>query len=106
MNVLEYVVKITDNASKVFKQLAGDTTALNTRMSNTATLCDNLGAKFLKFNEIRAAISGVSDAISTITGPAIQFETNMKELEAVTGVTGAALADISAKARLPPPQTS
>ena len=72
-----------------FKQSAsGITGALN-----------NIGLKTFVFNQIYEGANHVANALQMIVGPGQAFEQNLKELSAITGVTGAGLADIGERAR-------
>lgn len=72
-----------------FKQSAsGITGALN-----------NIGSKTFVFNQIYEGANHVANALQMVIEPGQAFEKNLKELSAITGVTGAGLDDIGVRAR-------
>lgn len=99
MNFLDYVIRITDKGADVFKKHTDAANQLTTAVGKTGSIVDQIGGKFLKWNQIEQSMQGIAEAINTISEPGMKLQDSMAELSSITGITGAGLTDISDKAR-------
>jgi TP901 family phage tail tape measure protein len=98
-NILEYIIKITEQGANVWQRQIDSSRRLNDTMGRTSSLANQIGADFFKWNNIRQSVEGIQQAMDTITAPAVKFESAMAELEGITGVTGKTLEEITQKSR-------
>jgi TP901 family phage tail tape measure protein len=60
---------------------------------------ENLGKKSLHLNQISQAMQSLNEAFVDMTKPAVDFDSTMKDLQAITGVTGDTFTQIGDGAR-------
>jgi TP901 family phage tail tape measure protein len=85
----EFVIGLRDNFSAGFGRLGQG-------MTNTI---NNAGTFAFKFNEINNSLGQFGQQFSTIIQPGIEYEKQMKEVEAITGVSGKKLEELGMNAK-------
>lgn len=72
---------------------------IQTSMGGLTGGFDRLAARAFQFQNITNAIQGIDQALGLIRGPGQAFDTQLTDLSAITGVTGAALTGLGERAR-------
>ncbi len=85
----EFVIGLRDNFSAGFGRLGQG-------MTNTI---NNAGTFAFKFNEINNSLGQFGQQFSSIIQPGIEYEKQMKEVEAITGVSGKKLEELGMNAK-------
>jgi len=92
-NILEYIIKITDNTSKVvFGGLVKGTDLATTGMSK-------LNSCMWKMNQTADLFDRMGQSLEMINKPGIAFEQSMADLSAITGIAGKDLEMLGVTAR-------
>lgn len=85
----EFVVGLRDNFSAGFARLGQ---GLNGTINST-------GAFSFRMNEINASLGAFGNQFNAVIAPGIEYEKNMKEVQAITGVAGKGLEKLGENAR-------
>ncbi|MGB9591058.1 MAG: phage tail tape measure protein, partial [Candidatus Kryptoniota bacterium] len=73
--------------------------SLNTTITRSMAYFDDLGRRAFVFNQLSQAASGLSQQLTGITGPALEFQQQLADLQAITGIAGKDLDNLSQAAR-------
>lgn len=98
-------IQFEGNALAVLKQLeqrlgALEKTALKTEKATVSGFQKMNGAlKAISFVNITTGLQNMQQGFESINGPGLKFETSMKDLKAITGLTGKSLDDVGLAAR-------
>jgi TP901 family phage tail tape measure protein len=98
-NSVKFVINIDGNAYKGIVQMDEAFSGLNVNVKSSMSLFDKLASFSLKFNMISDAVGRFQQALSDTIRPGIDFDSQLRELSAVTGVTGEGLDAIGSYAR-------
>lgn len=96
---IEYTITFDSNGNAVLTGLTGASDKLGKSVGKTTNIVDKFGAKWLKLDAIKSAIQGVVSTFDELSAPGMKLSTNMADLSAITGVTGAKLKEIEGYAR-------
>lgn len=92
-------IQVQSNASSVFSTVQtqlGDTVIKAKALTSGFSDCVN---KLLTFNQALDGVRNLKSALEGLTGPGAKLNTNLTDLSAITGVTGAKLKEIEMAAR-------
>lgn len=107
-NLFNYVYRVTSNAPTVTADMGKLKATVDTVGSASVQMDKQFGGalksiqrdiKMIKMDALLNQFQRVTDGIKGMNGPGLDFNANMKELEAMTGVAGAKLDEIGNYAR-------
>jgi len=91
-----WILNLIDKVSGPMKTV---TTSTDNATKSQKSLFDKLGTTALRANQLSQSIQSLSDGLTNLTTPGIQFQSALADVEAITGVTGKALEELGDKAR-------
>lgn len=99
MNNVELKINVVGNANQSLLQISQSNAQLIGGFTKTQTIINNFANTQFGFNNIVSGLSNMMNSIDNAIRPGIAFNTTMKELESLTGVTGKSLNAIGDNAR-------
>jgi len=90
---------ITGNSNAALDGINRGLTDAATHTNTLTSAIGKIGGAAFAFNNIKSAVSGIADDFKNAIQPGIDFNDQMKDLQAITGVNDAQLLKISASAR-------
>lgn len=93
-------IKLIDRA-----QLQGDLDKLNSAAKQASATISQVGASgkglqgAFQFNQVTQAVTQLASTFQSLSEPFVKFDAGLKELSAITGVSGAGLDDLGNRAR-------
>jgi len=91
-----WILQLVDRVTGPLKNVAGQATKASGSFDG---LVNKAALAALKFNQISQAVGAFNDTLDQITAPGKAYQSSLAEVEAITGVTGAALNDLGDAAR-------
>jgi TP901 family phage tail tape measure protein len=98
-NVVNFHINVLGNANNVIQQIRQSAEEMNVRMSRSVSVVQNFSKTAVVFQQLSQTLSGLRDTLGSAIEPGIAFDASLRELSAVTGVTGAGLDTIGQYAR-------
>ncbi len=86
---------VTNSVTNIQKNIG----ALNSSIAKATAYFDDLGKRAFIFNQLAQAAQSFNQVISNINQPALQFEQQIADLQAITGIAGKELENLSNAAK-------
>jgi TP901 family phage tail tape measure protein len=98
-NIINFHINVLGNANNVIQQIRQSAEEMNVRLSRSVSVVQNFGKITVVMQQFAQSLSGLNESLQSAIEPGIAFDASLRELSAVTGVTGAGLDTIGQYAR-------
>lgn len=99
MNGTQYKVTVVGEGIDVFEHIGKEIAANEKQLNSFSGAIKRMGEGFFYFNQLQQGLESVNQQFSAAIEPGLKFETSMKEMEAITGVSGEALRQLGEDGR-------
>jgi len=96
---VEYQIFFNSNGVDTLKKISGELTNVNDKTEKSVSAFKKLGDTFFAIENISNGIKQIGRSFNDVVKPGIDLQTSMKDLQAITGVTGKTFDSIEEKAR-------
>lgn len=98
-NQILFQLNIGGNANRVINDINQSVQNTNVKVNNLTKIFEKFGKISIVFNQFSSSLREVNASIEELSAPGIEFNKNMQELSAITGVTGKGLQEIGEMAK-------
>lgn len=98
-NQILFQLNIGGNANRVINDISQSVQNTNVKVNNLTKIFEKFGKISIVFNQFSSSLREVNASIEELSAPGIEFNKNMQELSAITGVTGKGLQEIGEMAK-------
>ena len=99
MSETVWKLSLLDSISGPINQIKNNLGGLGKGIMNVENYLVGLGDRFFRFNQIAASFQNISDQLQNAIAPGGDFEQQIADLQAITGISGQDLEKLAAKAR-------
>lgn len=99
MSGVQFDIKVVTGGNAAIDGVINGVTTATTRVNSLTSAISKIGAAAFAFNNIKSAVGGIADDFKAAIQPGIDFNDNLKDLQAITGVSDEQLKKIGNSAR-------
>ena len=98
-DTINYTININGNSVDILSKLGISATGATNKVDGLRTKLNKLGDCMFTLNNIRAAFDGINESITSAIQPGVEYDRQLTDLSAITGVAGNGLKEIGNYAR-------
>jgi len=98
-NQLNFTVSFNSNQGDIFSQIISNIQQTSQKATGLTAVFNKLGSSLFYLNQINQAFQGIKSGIDSVIAPGAQFEQQIADLSAITGIAGKDLNDLEKASR-------
>jgi len=98
-NTVSWRFELFDGMSSTFKTIQKNLGGLQANMLKFSAYVEDLGSRFIRFNNLADGISRLNDSMKAGIAPGAEFQQQIADLQAITGIAGKDLESLSETSR-------